>query len=746
MPANLTLVMWLVFVVFLFRLGGGNDADFRGGLMSLDFPPVCEQLEDRQLMAAALNLAAASPVTLGPTDQISQYAYHAAGASDLYTFTAPATGTVTIELTAKDGLLDPTLQVLTPANRLLAVSGDISATNRNSRATISVTKGTTYVVAAQGNKNTRGGYYLKLTSTPTDDMGNTRATSKKTNPTTYGTISGPGTVNYANDLDVLSVVAARTGTMKITLKAASNAQGFLPKVTAYDASGQVLACGSADAGGGQAVTLAVTAKMTYYIGLEGKNSTIGGYAYSGTITSGSAFIRVSELAASGPVTAPIRLGANFLDEQDLYGYTPLFEPSTPSFGPDNQTYIRTAFDTANPAIQVLNGGQWVRLDLRQLITKKVPGFKDTIFTGPGHECRIVFDKDGDAYFPLETSAGAFLLHSHDQGQNWDVNAIAGPLVRVEYSDGGRLLDGPPAILSWPGGSKTLLDLQVPIKNADGTLTIPPSVRVTDYAFPPGAFVGGSNSVVTVGGKVHVVWADTRALTSGTTAWGATYDKTTHQLGQPVNLGVTGSGAPDAHRIPVLEVDSQNYIHLLLGSHNDNITYKKSLLPNSLSTWSAPTILGPGWSNTLGLYTYPSMVIDSHDTLHLVVRSYEAGTRYNLVYMTKPAGQPWQAPVSLVLSGRVGYCLYTQQLSIDLNGRLFLNYSEYYDQMTTQEAAAYRERFPDDVITPYATDGGTRSYFTGLTCHDPAMIMSDDAGKTWHLATTPDFVKGLTQLK
>ena len=112
-----------------------------------------------------------------------------------------------------------------------------------------------------------------------------------------------------------------------------------------------------------------------------------------------------------------------------------------------------------------------------------------------------------------------------------------------------------------------------------------------------------------------------------------------------------------------------------------------------------------------------LVCDRNDTLHLVFRLWQqrperfpSGSAACLAHMTKPAGQPWSAPQPVILAPFTDYSVFYHRLTIDRRGRLFLSYDTW------------------STYWFYRTDhlGGRR-----------ALLASDDAGKTWKLASGAD---------
>ncbi|NVM23886.1 MAG: BNR-4 repeat-containing protein, partial [Desulfobacterales bacterium] len=146
---------------------------------------------------------------------------------------------------------------------------------------------------------------------------------------------------------------------------------------------------------------------------------------------------------------------------------------------------------------------------------------------------------------------------------------------------------------------------------------------------------------------------------------------------------------DNHCSATLAVDSKGYLHIVYGKHGGGgvFKYRESVNPNDASLWDDYIVVG-----TEGM-TYPSMVIDSKDTLHLIYRS--AGT-YGLYYRKKPSGQPWEAYVALV-TGEATYIM-SYHCSIIVDGNDVLHVGVHFHHAGTYQGkkAGYMK----------STDGGS----------------------------------------
>lgn len=177
-----------------------------------------------------------------------------------------------------------------------------------------------------------------------------------------------------------------------------------------------------------------------------------------------------------------------------------------------------------------------------------------------------------------------------------------------------------------------------------TLCVHGSDRATAYE--------GMNKVVRYENKTHVTYLKfeggshivvVRTYNHDAKEWSPEY------LNDPVY---------DNHCSATIGVDSEGYLHIAYGKHGGGGTfkYRRSVNPNDASVWQSYVIVGTEQM------TYPSMAIDSEDTLHLVYRS---GGVDSLYYRNKPKGENFN-PYTILISAS-GYVMsYTSSLIIDKN--------------------------------------------------------------------------------
>jgi hypothetical protein len=145
--------------------------------------------------------------------------------------------------------------------------------------------------------------------------------------------------------------------------------------------------------------------------------------------------------------------------------------------------------------------------------------------------------------------------------------------------------------------------------------------------------GSGGKIVTIDGMTHVVWQDA-------TDRGAylnrvrSLNRMTGEWSEPVTLN-TGK---DNHARPVIAVDRDGYLHVILSGHNSPVTYRRSVRPNDSSEWTKAEPAGTG--------TYPVLTCDGDGTLLVTMRSSQ---RWNGVDLyVKERGKDWQKRSKLVL--------------------------------------------------------------------------------------------------
>ena len=175
----------------------------------------------------------------------------------------------------------------------------------------------------------------------------------------------------------------------------------------------------------------------------------------------------------------------------------------------------------------------------------------------------------------------------------------------------------------------------------------------------------TNKILTHEGKTFVTWQDFLATNQI-----KTLDRKT---GEWSDTDTVGCGI-DNHCGPALSVDSEGFLHLITGAHSHTpFQHRKSRHPYDQSEWTHYRATGVN-------STYPSLVCDREDLLHLTYRGcacraywMENDPTSHLMYQrAQAAGGDWSLPVDLVRTEEpFGYTQYGNALCIDRQNRIHM---------------------------------------------------------------------------
>jgi hypothetical protein len=462
--------------------------------------------------------------------------------------------------------------------------------------------------------------------------------------------------------------------------------------------------------------------------------------------------------ADGAIELPLRVDSTIgLDEQ--FGYYPEYDRNVPTFDSRNVPYIRsrTSDQDDTSHVDTLGAEGWVELDLLAALAARYPDMVGTHGAGGYASDRVILDSSDRAYTALtvELTGGRFrnvLMYSLDRCLSWQVCQLplGGPRpyrdgrdignLACETFTGHNLRDGPPFVAVWretadwagPWATRNTLFVTQPYFN--GTeLVAPRAVAVTTRFLGMVQSAGGSSFAATAGDRTWFVWAEVAARAhDGAPVFVAAYRALTGTVSKP-RLLCRAQPGNDAHVSPAICLDGRGYLHVVTGAHGRPFLYTRSREPLSSASWTCPSrVLTSGCRDATsdadgwGKQTYPSLVCDQNDVLHLVSRQKRqnvdaifGGERYAaLVSQRKAVGERWTRPRLLVVcTDGPGYTNYYQKLGIDRLGRLFLSLSIW--RMNGPVATRCERRFRCRMV-----------------------LVSDDASR-WRFATTADFAAGIT---
>lgn len=524
--------------------------------------------------------------------------------------------------------------------------------------------------------------------------------------------------------------------------------------------------------------------------------------------SGVTFMDEYVQSAEALTHAPIVYRPGFLNETSLFRGSTWFRANPVSFARTTRPMIRDR----NLVMQILlNNGSWRNIDLKPLVQLwarhqwRAHSFSEDFeagrffLSGVSVDERIVMDRNCHLYTIVQANRSPdigdiLLLHSPDGGERWKVHPLgvgSDPLkaARLETSATSRFLDQPPTILIhnfYTIGaqfSDLNLDLFVPTSSGD-QLTIGCSILVATDSILAGLHSGAGNAAVTIGNTINIVYPIASTEYAGaeygsTVFLGRVYDKSARDFvpGPPQFIGNSapyynsGPGKWDDHDQPALARDQDNRLHLVIAGHNTDLLYMRSSHVGSIAGGFATPIgvrqhMAAACDKPCagrGLYTYPSLAIDSRANVHMVVRAIDSpGTYRNLqadnrlVYLRKRAdsesfdlfqdpldSSKWNPHQVLLDPARNRYGIFYHKLSIDTGDRLWIAYSYAPDDLTPAEAEDYRVRYGLPSMSPpqYCTYDEhfdmDRCSYEELRPRDYHMIHSSNLGTSWRFTTTPD---------
>jgi len=406
--------------------------------------------------------------------------------------------------------------------------------------------------------------------------------------------------------------------------------------------------------------------------------------------------------------APLQLEP-YRHENAQFGYLPRYPTTT-------QPY----FDLENRPCLV-DGSRLATLRDDAWITTRLPGSSLTT--------KVAFDQDNGIYVVARSGEGASLLHSPDGGGTFGSYSIpgGGKSFDIEQFSGHNVPEGPPSLVRFTRTAKdpkllwrSLNDLELftPRKVA-GRIEVGEPILLSRACIGMSSHSGTPSSIVSRGSKVHVAWGeatDPKEKVPGVPTYVVTFDRVTGQLGEPALIG-HGPPANDVHNSPSITIDSEGFLHVLIGTHGRPFQYVKSKRSNDAgSGWTAPVTAGADLRPT-----YIGLVCGPDDTLYTVFRLWRSGEPYphshhaTLAMQRKRPDGPWEPPRILVVAPFSEYSIFYHRLTIDRKGQLFLSkdyWSTYWFYRNDQR---------------------------GKRGHWRTLLLSPDGGETWRLAADEDFL-------
>ena len=250
---------------------GPSTARVGGGVPAPSTP--ADDHGDRRSSATRVTAGSSASGVLGTHNDV-----------DYFSFRAERGREYTIEMTIASGSRVDAALTLYAANGSRLADAVGGGSGRASKIVWTAPSSGTYYVAAHSILGMTGGYRLSVSerartpAPPADDHGDRRSSATRV---TVGA-SAPGVIGTSSDLDVFSFRASRNleYTIQTGIVSGSSVDTF---ITLYDANALRLVSDN-DGGNGRASKIVWTApsSATYYVGVEGRNGSTGGYWLSVT--------------------------------------------------------------------------------------------------------------------------------------------------------------------------------------------------------------------------------------------------------------------------------------------------------------------------------------------------------------------------------------------------------------------------------------------------------------------------------
>jgi hypothetical protein len=194
---------------------------------------------------------------------------------------------------------------------------------------------------------------------------------------------------------------------------------------------------------------------------------------------------------------------------------------------------------------------------------------------------------------------------------------------------------------------------------DVHLEIASQTELSDHASTRATAYYMSNKILTGGGRTVVTWLD-----SVSNIMIRSLDLETGQWSKEVLLGK----GFDNHSGAALTMDSRGYIYAVFGPHHGPFQFKRSEEPCRIDRWTTCPEFGT-------FATYPSLVCDANDVLHLTYRGGPLPRR--MMYQRKEPGQEWSKPRELLFHD-VGesYTQFGNPIAVSSTGVLHVGFHIY----------------------------------------------------------------------
>lgn len=421
---------------------------------------------------------------------------------------------------------------------------------------------------------------------------------------------------------------------------------------------------------------------------------------------------------------------------------------SPGFDTHNHAYIRTNsmiyIEQNNKRISSINFLAAARIAIDRDIFHQAGAWDGRWDSSVMVDTAIVFDASDRAYTILvprySNLKQAVLLWSTDHGLSWSAQGLTGRAATIEKPDSYNDLTGPPTIISYENygaykGRHLWLDLfsiaQRKLKrSAPGILLSERSLIVPNHS-------GGGNSSFTTKKRIIVVYDVADDVATGTLSVAREINRATLQPeGREVIIGrsLTPKG-PDLHDMPAITGDATGRLTVIIGAHHARLQVARTLSQRSIADGFTP--LSP--IGNLAIPQDSSFSYASLNTLrdgHLIIISRAEGDSYfyKLVeFIGEPGGENWRIWPNgyhyrvIATPHRQSYAAWRQRVTLDRNGRVYLNLRYYPNVLTPDEA----EEAGVSTNARRNCRERDRCWYEGVPDFDPRTLVSNDGGLTWY---------------
>jgi len=232
----------------------------------------------------------------------------------------------------------------------------------------------------------------------------------------------------------------------------------------------------------------------------------------------------------------------------------------------------------------------------------------------------------------------------------------------------------------------------------------------------------SNKIVRYGNKTHIGYLKYEG--GSHKAYVRTYHHDTGEWDDEVFLG----SVYDNHGGPALAVDSNGYLYVFYDGHHTTLKWRKSTNPNDASSWTDAEAV----PNQAIDPTYPSVVVDSSNNIHLIYRGDQ--TTDCKLYYQKYNGSSWSAATTLAEDSSSLTPEYSCSIAIDSNDVLHVGVHFFDNSANKGKKAGYMKS--DDGGSTWKKSDGT-TYTLPITYSTLETVETGDDLRLGNIAVDSD---------